>query len=425
MMIQKYLFGSIAVLIGVLTNPWILARFVTEDGQISNPFALKVMLILLFNLFMINLGLRIFRGKTKISLSGMLTSLVTIFILLFVMEGALRLFFYVRKKFVPNDREYTELLGWQSSAYQANAYQHPVFGDIEYTSTHFGFRTFGDVNTDKIKVLVVGDSYTQAGQVSDGEAYYHHLQNKTDSVEVFTYGCGGFGSLQEFMIVDTYLDTIQPDLILWQFCANDLINNSHELESQSYLNNNMMTRPYLVNHEVKMLFPKRDKGLLGFLGQHSYVFKIINTRINLFKADSQGSIEDELTNDHPLLIASKNTTIEIFQKLKAKAGDIPVVAFSVDENWEDVFREVCEEVGYTFHQGVAAKVRAAKERGTVVDGTPIDAHWNNNGHEIAGESILDFLHEHQFFQNTPDPELEDAKSEETPVTDELSYKEPK
>jgi len=59
-------------------------------------------------------------------------------------------------------------------------------------------------------------------QVSDEDTYYAIIKRKLDA-EVFAYGAGGFGTLQEYMILDRYVDMIHPSLILWQFCLNDFI----------------------------------------------------------------------------------------------------------------------------------------------------------------------------------------------------------
>jgi hypothetical protein len=77
---------------------------------------------------------------------------------------------------------------------------------------------------------------------------------------IFAYGGGGYGTLQEYMILDRYVDKINPDMVLWQFCANDLIINSHELESASFSNNNQMKRPYYENDQIKWLFPRQYRG---------------------------------------------------------------------------------------------------------------------------------------------------------------------
>ena len=46
-----------------------------------------------------------------------------------------------------------------------------------------------------------------------------------DSFQVFSYGCGGYGSLQEYMILDKYFDIIDPDIIIIQTSSNDISDN--------------------------------------------------------------------------------------------------------------------------------------------------------------------------------------------------------
>ena len=55
-------------------------------------------------------------------------------------------------------------------------------------------------------------------------------------MEVFAYGAGGYGTLQEYLILDEVVDHIRPTMLLWQFCSNDFINNDHALEVAGALN---------------------------------------------------------------------------------------------------------------------------------------------------------------------------------------------
>jgi hypothetical protein len=83
-----------------------------------------------------------------------------------------------------------------------------------------GFRMFGDLNSGKPRVLVIGDSDTQAIEVSDDNTYYAILKQRLD-IEVFAYGARGYGTLQELMILEKYYDVIKPDLVLWQYSIDD------------------------------------------------------------------------------------------------------------------------------------------------------------------------------------------------------------
>ena len=106
-----------------------------------------------------------------------------------------------------------------------------------------GFRQYGNVRSTKPKLLVIGDSFTQATAVSDDRTYHALLQREL-GMEVFAYGASGYGTLQEYLLLDEVVDAVQPTVLLWQFCNNDFINNDHALEMASTLNNNGWIRPY-------------------------------------------------------------------------------------------------------------------------------------------------------------------------------------
>ena len=74
---------------------------------------------------------------------------------------------------------------------------------------------------------------------------------------MFAYGTGGYGTLQEYLVLDEVIDEIQPTMILWQFCTNDFINNDHDLEVASTLNNNGWIRPYWEKGQAQLRSPKR------------------------------------------------------------------------------------------------------------------------------------------------------------------------
>jgi hypothetical protein len=117
--------------------------------------------------------------------------------------------------------------------------------DINYRTNKYGSRIFGDPKSNKTKVFFIGDSFTQAGQVSNQKTYYAIIGSKLNNIEIFSYGVGGYGNLQEFIILDKFIDVIKPDIIVLQLCYNDFINNDYELEYRSYMNNNGKTKPYL------------------------------------------------------------------------------------------------------------------------------------------------------------------------------------
>ena len=94
---------------------------------------------------------------------------------------------------------------------------------------------------DVIRVAVLGDSYIEAFQVSQGEMFGSVLEEELNSrqfggdrkVEVLSFGVSGFGTAQELLMLRHHVWQFDPDIVLLAFLpANDLRNNSSRLESQ-------------------------------------------------------------------------------------------------------------------------------------------------------------------------------------------------
>jgi|GEM_PF-855094 len=326
----------------------------------------------------------------KMNMLYLIFSIATFLAFLVLMEVGLRTFFYVKNRIDARERNFQEYLGWETAANLSKKEVVKDYGEIIYSTGKYGFRKFGDVKSDKIKLFVIGDSFTAAHSVSDGDAYYNFLEKHNENIEMFAYGGGGYGSLQEFMILDRYFDEIRPDVVLWQFCSNDFVNNCHELESASLFNNNQMTRPYYSDGHIEWLFPKQYDGWFDKLIQSSYLLRIFNIRLNILAGEKRGSIEGELSPEHPLFQKSAKITSDIIGFVKERIGDMPMLAFSVDEpKWTGcTFQDICKEHSIDFIEGIPKAIAEAKKSGVVVDGSPYDAHWNGRGHAIAGEMIL-------------------------------------
>jgi hypothetical protein len=142
--------------------------------------------------------------------------------------------------------------GWYAPRGEEIEYSRACYGSIKATYNENGQRLSYLPKKDKDdglkRVCVVGDSTSQAYQVTDGTTYYHVLQNRIDpsrkKVEILPMAVGGFGTLQEVMLLKEWCMPYQPDLIIWQLDANDLTNNLFEREYFAGSNNNFRKRPY-------------------------------------------------------------------------------------------------------------------------------------------------------------------------------------
>jgi lysophospholipase L1-like esterase len=302
----------------------------------------------------------------------------------------------------PSPIELDDEFGWRATenfektlaASDGGAHGAPFSQDAQ------GFRMFGDLNSSKPKIFVIGDSFTQAVDASDDKTYYAVIREHLP-VEIFATGTGGYGSLQESMVLDKYLDVIKPDLILWQFTTNDIVNNSPELEAASHINNNGMIRPYWVNGNVSYILPRLDAmGLRFFAFQYCRTCYFLMTRIDRLRAAPGDTVEIRTSpgeEAHATFREALHVTDAVMAQVRRRAGRIPIVAFIAGTaerrsgpEYEEGLEEVSRKNGIIVLRGIEAAVTAAENQGVrtkAEDG----AHWNETGHRIVGEGLADGL----------------------------------
>jgi hypothetical protein len=255
---------------------------------------------------------------------------------------------------------------------------------------------FGNLRSRKPKVFVIGDSFTQAIQVSDNKSYYAIVRDELD-VEMFAYGAGGYGTFQEYQILDRYFDLVKPDLIIWQYCTNDFINNDPDLEKASRLNNNGLRRPYWVDGRIEYIMPKyRFVRIREFAQAYSRFLYFILSRLDKLRAiDTVATVESEIQKqgfNHTGFLRSIQVTDDLMRQVRSQVGGVPIVAFGCDtgQPYTDALREISSHHDIIFFDDVAWAVRKAGERGEDVRASD-GGHWNERGHRIAGLVIADHL----------------------------------
>lgn len=298
------------------------------------------------------------------------------------------------------------LLGWKPTPFFNLTEKRKDAGgkayEVHYTSDKHGFRQYGDTETKKKKVLLIGDSFTQANHASTAETYYAVLQDSLNW-EIFAFGCSGYGTLQEYLVLDLFMDTIRPDLVLFQYCHNDLINNSLILERTSIWNNNGTRRPYWSEKGVYYAVPKRWHGLRTFANTHSRLLFFIFNRIDRLKSRlSTKSVETKIAalgKVYPDYARSLKVTDELFQLIRKRAlPSIPVCIFSADTIppfYSDV-KVIAQKNSFLFIEGIPEAIAQAAKEGEIVhyqDG----AHWNPEGHRVVARILTEYFRKNLSF----------------------------
>ena len=90
-----------------------------------------------------------------------------------------------------------------------------------------------------LRIAILGDSYSEAFQVSQEKTFWAVLERelqampeyRNQTVEVINFGVSGFGTIQEWQMLEHYARDYSPDLVLLAFLpGNDVRNNSRQLE---------------------------------------------------------------------------------------------------------------------------------------------------------------------------------------------------
>lgn len=335
---------------------------------------------------------------------GIATVLLTLLIILIAGESLIRGYQFVRgiKPSIVIDRE----LGWAPgpnldilTIAQDAASEYYL---LRITSDENGFRMFGNPEvTDRRKIMVIGDSFTQAMEVSDDKTYFSLLRESLDA-EIFAMGTGGYGTLQSYLMLRNWIDIVQPDAVILQFCTNDFVNNHYGLEKASIYNNNGLKRPYLIDGEIVRKLPRKMPTVRHFANRHSRFLYYIFSRIDIIRSQMHmQSVEHSIYATPGDVLEFKEAvevTGELFQKLAelttSNGAELFVFSEGNLEPYYQNFLRISEGTdGLILMDGIAEALLQAEESGRVIRAGDF-AHWNNEGHRVVASVITEFLDHH-------------------------------
>lgn len=276
-------------------------------------------------------------------------------------------------------------------------FTHSPLSHYDATFGWEGKKIFGNPRTDRLKIFVVGDSFTD-GEGADETKMYYRVLAKNLNAELFVYAAGGYGTVQEYLVIDKFYDEIKPDLIVLQVCSNDFINNSYQIEKGSYTTNNLLVRPYWINGEIKYYYPR-------FLGEYrigmthiSRLAYMVFNSVDIILADlaakgkivSAETIMSEKGMEYKPFVESKEAMTVMVKKMRERANGVPIVAAATNtspfytEHFQDVFKAA--DIPFTIKP--AAAVERAEAAGANFS-LGKRGHWNSQGNQIFGQALLD------------------------------------
>jgi hypothetical protein len=321
-----------------------------------------------------------------------------------LMTRIIQLAKYQRPMFVETAKpiRYDKKIGWKSKEnYFFNGTKKDADGNnykVIITTNNLGFRYFSKYPNNKINLFFVGDSFTHALDVSDNKTYYALISQRFNDTAVFAYGAIGYGTLQEYMIIDEYINLIKPNIIILQMCTNDIIDNDYGLQLPLLETMHGGRRPFL-NDQGNIIY-KRTGYVPDLLLKHFRLLYSIDWRLTLL----QSIIKNKLFNDKDEIITLKdihksslfnhalNTTKNIMELIKQRAPGILLLSFCADNNQPayDKLKEISESLDIKFIDGIPQSNKKCEANGLCVTAEDGE-HWNELGHQIAADKIIEYF----------------------------------
>ena len=295
---------------------------------------------------------------------------------------------------------YDDELGWIINesiklSLNSSTKQKKIYKTEYFTSDVKGFREFDKKRLHKKNILIIGDSYTAGPFASNNKRYYSHLKKKLENKGLFfnwfVGGGGGYGTLQQYLLIKKNLDVIKPDLFIHQFCENDFENNSKVIEKNSILRNQYYFRPYL--HNKKIIYDTTNIGkIYKFIYRNSYLFKKIDKIISSYQYKKNGYYNKKIYENN--IDNSLKITSEIFGMIKSLIGaDTMYVSINCSsknivkfQQWKNIL-DKHNIVALTVPNKSLEILTQNNEDIYYTDG----AHLNEYGNKIFGEKIYEEL----------------------------------
>jgi len=269
---------------------------------------------------------------------------------------------------------------------------------LHVTQDRAGFRARGRLTPAGPKILFLGDSFTQALEVSDDQTYYAEIGQDLGA-EVFAVGARGYASLQEFLLMDEVLDRVRPDVIVWQFCQNDFMANSYDLERAWTPSALGLPRPFLNGGRIELRIPQPYAWLLELPGGSARLIALGTTRYKYVRYLLDGK-KDVLLEDiearglqHPDFRVAVGKTREILALVVRRAGGTPIVlweACTTVAPFHPAVRDLARQLGMHFVDELPGAVEHSVERELVLRTTD-RIHWSPEGHRVVARTLGPYL----------------------------------
>jgi hypothetical protein len=277
-------------------------------------------------------------------------------------------------------------LGWTLNPYRKtirkrNACDEPVVRDpprSPYIGKEPRYR-------EATRMLFLGDSFTHAHEVSSGAAYYDVLeQSLPQRFAVYAAGVGGYGTAQEYLLLQKIFNEIEPAIVVWQLTNNDPFENVYVGKDLSTV---QRPRPYYDLGTGQFFLA--DPGV--WLFEHSGFAKYVLGKLILLERSHPIGVVSRI---HSLFGHRRDAAqveaegLQVMQRIVTRAVQqyraTRFIGFSADPDYDVQYEKIFRAAGADYFPGIAGQLQASGSRFNCL---PLDGHWNHLGNRLAGQIL--------------------------------------
>jgi hypothetical protein len=261
--------------------------------------------------------------------------------------------------------------GWSPPINRTVEVNYGIAGQERSYITYFdyGFRAWGNISSNRTKIMIIGDSYTAGPGVSSGEEYFSHIRSEFSNIELFAFGEGGYGTTQEYLVLNDTFDIINPDIVIWQFTNNDFVDNNFHSDKNTGLGARAL-KPYLIEGIIKYEYPFRHSKIMQ---KSSLVRNAILLRDKVFFTPDYGPTAK--TNYE----VTKENMIMVLERLNGTG----FMMFEANQASPEFWR-LCHDLGIY----CISTLPLDKDEKYFL---PDDSHWNTEGHKEVGRLLTESI----------------------------------
>ena len=286
-----------------------------------------------------------------------------------LVELILRLFFssdfYIHENEKNLTYRYDPRLGW----FPIPGSQKTLHGmrTISVVHNHDGFRDLEHSKTsDKPRLLFLGDSFVWGFEVNAAERFTDKLQVRHPEWDIYNCGVSGYGTDQEYLLLQQWFDRYRPSLVLLVFCTeNDRFDNRLNFRDKAYY------KPYFTTNSQGLELqgvpvPRSERSIFSghrLLGCSYFLRMLVRCSCNL-----HAQIEEVPDPTHSIIA-------ELQKFLQARGTQLAVGVTATDKSLQRFLSQSgipCLDLSTTnrFHY---------------------DGHWTPVGHDFVCSQIEAFL----------------------------------